>query len=68
VSYPPPILLPIFENAFPFWPCLEMKLTNNYSFHIFSSETNRFVRFWIGLPVPDRDWSFEWPSLQRDEL
>ncbi|KAK7217969.1 hypothetical protein V2G26_005972 [Clonostachys chloroleuca] len=37
-------------------------------FHIFSSETNRFVRFWIGLPVPDRDWSFEWPSLQRDEL
>ncbi|KAH7313567.1 oxidoreductin [Stachybotrys elegans] len=36
--------------------------------YIISSETKRLLQFWVGLPVSPRQWRFEVPVLNRDEL
>ncbi|KAF4124806.1 hypothetical protein GMORB2_3645 [Geosmithia morbida] len=37
-------------------------------YHIILSESIRLYQFWLGLPVSPRQWRFELPKVDRDEL
>ncbi|KAI1609731.1 ERO1-like protein alpha [Exophiala viscosa] len=58
------------------WRALKMVLKSwvDMPFKLFAilvMELNRLWNFWLGLPVPDRSWDFQFPTrdeLYRDEL